>query len=379
MATASTKLASVADRRVSAPRPVWTGKTICRFLTPAEYAEWDALVDRSPHGTVFHYSWWLAAATGAVRILVVRNEADALLGGLPLPQKASAGLVLLHQPHLTPYLGPIFDLSATEGVCDQLHLMRACGEALARNVGKFDSFRYLAGAVAPDLQGFLWAGFRVYLGYTFRFSSRQTVAEITREMTRTHLQKLTKAKRLNLKVHVSQRIESLLELSRLTFERKNTARPFEDSLVVRLWQQASQRQRTHLYVASTEEDRPIAALFTVHDRRTTYQIVSGFDPACSDMPGQNLVLWTAVQDALASGRDFDFEGSALRGVETFYRRWGARAFPVWRMQKAGSLRGQIATWIIQRRDSARNSPASSKSISNQVAAPEKARLSHEHE
>jgi hypothetical protein len=361
MVTASSNLVPMTEPRVSAPRPVWTGKTTCRLLTPTEYGEWDSLVDRSPHGTIFHNSWWLDAATGSVRILGVRNEADVLLGGLPVPQKNSAGLKLLHQPILTPYLGPIFDLSATEGICDQLHLMRACGEALARNLGEFDSFRYLAGALAPDLQGFLWAGFRVGLAYTFRFSSSQTPADITQAMTRTHLQKLTKAKRLNLQAAVSPRIEPLLDLNKMTFQRKDTTPPFDDALVTRLWQQAMQRQRADVYVASSEEGRPIAALFTVHDRRTTYQIISGFDPACSDMPGQNLVLWTAVQDALACGRDFDFEGSAIRGVETFYRRWGANAVPVWRIEKAGSLRGQIATWVIERRQSAaRNSNAVAK-------------------
>jgi len=318
----------------------------CEFLSAEEHPQWDALVSKSPHGTVFHHAWWLAATGTPFRILVVRDENGALAGGLPLPAKNAHGFRLLHSPALTPYLGPIFDVSGADGACEQLHLMRSCGEALARAIGPFDSFRQIAGAAGPDLQGFLWAGFTASLAYTFRFSSKQSVSEISNSMTRTHMQKLTKAKRLKLEISHHGRVETLIELNRMTFERKRTAVPFDAGLVLRLWEAAYSRGNANLYLA-TAERVPIAALLTVHDARTTYQIVSGFNPAFPDLPGQNLVLWTAIQDAIEAGRNYDFEGSSLRGVETFYRRWGCDAVPVWKIEKAGSVRGALAQLAIR--------------------------------
>ena len=104
------------------------------------------------------------------------------------PFPASAGRVcgLLHSPCLTPYLGPVFDLSSIDNICDRLHFMRSNGEILGRNIKSFDSVRYVAGASAPDLQGFLWAGFRIHLAYTFRFPATHTPDQITEGMTRTH-------------------------------------------------------------------------------------------------------------------------------------------------------------------------------------------------
>jgi hypothetical protein len=325
----------------------------------ADYASWDALVTKSPHGTVFHYSWWLAATAESFRILGVRNEKGDLVGGLPLPSKSFRGLKLLHAPVLTPYLGPIFDISGVDGTCDQLHLMRSCGETLARAIGPFDSFRCIAGANAPDLQGFLWAGFSASLAYTFRFSSKQSISEISKAMTRTHMQKLTKAKRLNLEVTRDGGLETLLELNRMTFERKGATAPFEAGLARRLWEAVQARGQGGLYVAKTGKNEPVAALFTVHDNRTTYQIISGFNPAFPDVPGQSVVLWNAIQDAIEAGRDFDFEGSSLRGVETFYRRWGCDAVPVWRIEKSGSIRGALAHLAIRYLDRKRFSAASS--------------------
>jgi hypothetical protein len=356
----STATAQIAQSK-PVPRPPTSPapqqKMWCEYLSVADYPSWDALVRKSPHGTVFHHSWWLAATADSFRILVVRDEKGELIGGLPLPAKNARGLKLLHSPALTPYLGAIFDLSGVDGVCEQLHLMRSCGEALGRAIGPFDSFRQIGGAAGPDLQGFLWAGFTASLAYTFRFSCRQSVSEISKGMTRTHMQKLTKAKRLNLEVSRHGTVETLIELNRMTFERKRAAIPFDTGLVLRLWEAAHSRGHANLYVATTEKV-PIAALLTVHDERTTYQIVSGFNPAFPDVPGQNLVLWTAIQDALEAGRNYDFEGSSLRGVETFYRRWGCDAVPVWKIEKAGSVRGTLAQLAIRFLDRNRSSAAS---------------------
>jgi hypothetical protein len=350
MSTAPAQITPNQTALKPARNAVPASRTTCRFLSPADYPQWDELVHKSPHGTIFHHSWWLSVTSTSFRILGVHSEDGRLVGGLPLPSRSVAGLKLLHSPVLTPYLGPIFDLSGADGLSDQLHLMRSCGEALARAIGPFDSFRYIAGADAPDLQGFLWAGFAASLAYTFRFSSRQSLTEISKGMTRTHLQKVTKAKRLNLQIVRNGSIEDLLTLNHMTFARKGATAPYHREVVLGLWEAARSRGHANLYVAKTEKEQPVAALFTVHDDRTTFQIVSGFDPAFADIPGQNWVLWNAIQDAIEAGRNYDFEGSGLRGVETFYRRWGCAAVPVWRIEKAGSLRGSLAHWAIRYQD-----------------------------
>ena len=324
----------------------------CHVLAAGEYAEWDDLVDRSPHGTVFHYSWWLRTNASEFEILGVRNEQGLLIAGLPIPYQRRIGLKLLHSPLLTPFLGPIFDLSGEEGICDRLHFMRSNGELLANHVYSFDSFRYIAGASAPDLQGFLWAGFHVELAYTFRIPSTLSPDQITAGMTRTHLQKLKKAMRLNLTMVRNEGIEDLISLNRTTFEKQQMKPAYSPEFVRRLWNSAYAQDRADLYVARTSDDKPAAALLTVHDKRTTYQIVSGVNLELRDVPGSYLVLWHALQDAILAGRDFDFEGSSLRGVEPFYRRWGASAVPIWRITKSGTWRGDLFQLLLQRRATA---------------------------
>jgi Acetyltransferase (GNAT) domain len=326
-------------------------ETICHVLQQEDYPEWDDLIDKSPHGTIFHYSWWLQTTATDFSILVIRNERGAIVAGMPIPRERRPGLTLLCSPSLTPYLGPVFDLSSLDNTCDRLHFMRSNGELLARNIKSFDSVRYVAGASAPDLQGFLWAGYRVSLAYTFRFPASYAPEQVTASVTRAHRQKLTKAQQLNLRVVRDDGLEDLVSLNRIAFEKQGLKPACSPDFLRRLWNAAHSQERAHLYVAKTSDDKPVAALLTVYDNRTTYRIASGVNPEFRNIPGAYLVLWNALQDTLRAGRDFDFEGSSLHGVECFYRRWGAMAVPIWRLEKTGSWRGGLFHSLVDRRDS----------------------------
>lgn len=318
-------------------------RPIVSILNSDQFQDWDALVTRSPHGTVFHHSWWLEGTGADFDILGCWDENKKLVAGIPLPRKKRAGLVLYHSPRLTPYLGPIFDLTGANGCSEKLSRMRRDGERLAMAIEGFDSFLYTVPSIGPDLQGFLWAEFQAEMAYTFRFDASTTSENVWEQMVRTHRQKLKK--QTQYVVESSDDIRALATLSSQTFERQGIACPFDENYLRALWSAVSKRGRANLYVAREPNGRPIAALFVVHDDRTSYQIVSGVDMNLPNCPAGYLLTWRAISDALGAGRAFDFEGSRVRGVEQYYRRWGAPAYPVWKLKKTGSLRGLLASAV----------------------------------
>lgn len=330
------------------PPPKTEKEIRCEVLPRANYSEWDDLVNRSPHGTPFHYSWWLDATAGNFEILAVRNERGVLAGGMPVPFQRRQGLNLVHSPALTRYLGPVFDLSPNENTCGRLHLMRSLGELLASNVKAFDSFRCLAGTCAPDLQGFLWAGFAVRLAYTFRFPASRTLEDIIAGMTQAHLQELKRVLRLDLTVTRDQEINALLLLSSRNPGARSGSSP---EILRKLWEAARSRNHADLYVARSAGGKPLAALLTARDSRTTYQILVAEDPDSAEISAPHLVFWTALQDCIQAGRDFEFESATFRDDESYYRRWGAAAVPIWRLEKTGSWRGGLLHSWKDRRES----------------------------
>jgi hypothetical protein len=322
----------------------------CEVLGVEDYARWDALVDASPHGTVFHYSWWLKAVAEHFDILAIVDSNGTILGGMPLPRLSRPGLDLIHSPPLTRYLGPIFDISGITGVCDLLYLTRTWGELLARGIASFDSFRCVAGAAAPDLQGFLWAGYRVDLAYTFRFPAGLPAERFGKGLTGLQMRTLSRAEQLGIEVRANASIDDLIAIRAKAFQRKNSNPARSSELLKRLWSAAKAHGQADIYVAQTRDGVPVAGLLVAADRRMTYQIISADGDAAEDSQGPFFVLWHAIRDALISGRGFDFEGSALPSAEAHYRLWGSSAVPIWRIEKSGTWRGTMLHCLMRRRD-----------------------------
>jgi hypothetical protein len=320
---------------------------IVERLTPGQFDAWDSLVQRSPHGTIFHASWWLEATGYEFEILGCWDPQGALVSGVPVPRKKRGGLTLFHSPPLTPYLGPVFDLDDAVSMKDALYIMRSQGELLARAIQGFDSFSCIVGTEGPDLQGFLWEGFRAELAYTFRFDQGTTVEAAGREISRTHKQKLRPS--AETAVVVAQDVNSLIALNRQTFSRQGRSLPYSEDLVLRVFRAACERKCGQIYLAS-EGGRPVFAVLVVHDSRASYQIVSGIDSDSRHSPAGYQATWRAISDALSAGRAFDFEGSRIPGVEQYYRRWGAPAKPIWKLKKAGSFRGRMVTLFLDGRN-----------------------------
>lgn len=319
---------------------------VVEMLAPEQFELWNFLVAKSSHGTIFHNSWWLEATGCDFQILGCWGRDGQLQGGIPLPRKRRAGLTLFHSPALTPYLGPVFDVSLCECERDRLYAMRSQGEALAQAVSGFDSFSQIAGAAAPDLQGFLWAGFHVEVAYTFRFDAGTSVDTARRDASRTHRQKLKPERGEEIIVDTSNDLSFLIELNRSTFSRQDRSAPYSEHMVHSLFRAASERDSCKLYVAKNSEGRPLSSLFVVNDSRSSYQIVSGIDWNERNSSAGHMTTWRAIADALQEGRAFDFEGSRIRGVEQYYRRWGAPAKPTWILRKSGSLRGKLSTLFV---------------------------------
>ena len=315
--------------------------TVARL--PREQFEcWNALVAKSPHGTVFHNSWWLEATGYELEILGCWDPNGRLVSGIPLPRKRRAGLLLCHYPPLAPYLGPVFDLSASREPREQLAIMRHQGELLAAQIQSFDSLVYPVGAAGPDLQGFLWAGFRAELSYTFRFEAGTSPDDAFERSARTCRQKFRGGHAREMSVEAGDDIDSLIELNRETFVRQERAAPVAESYLRRMWDVAAAHDCGCIYVARDAQRNALSAVFVVRDSRASYQIVSGMSADARLSPAGYLTTWAAITSALSESRAFDFEGSRVRGVERYYRSWGGVARPVWTLRKAPSLRGRAA-------------------------------------
>lgn len=335
-------MASTAARDLATARPTLAVKP----LPVSEFHEWNALVARSPHGTIFHTSWWLEATGSPFEILGGRDASGALVAGIPLPWKSRLGMRLLHSPQLTPYLGPVFDVSSASPAATQYALMRDGGELLARAIRRFDSVNYDLGPMSPDLQGFLWAGYSVLAGYTYWIEHGTDPEVLLSLMSQKTRNKLARAERAGIIVEQSDDFAILFSLVQKTFARQRMPLPYRPELPQCLWKAAQSRQAANLYLARTAEGEVAAGALVVHDERTSYYLMGGDDERFRALGAGNCVQWHAIREAMAACRSYDFEGSVLRSVERYFRSWSAASRPVFTLVNTGSLQGHCMRFYL---------------------------------
>ena len=85
-----------------------------------------------------------------------------------------------------------------------------------------------------------------------------------------------------------------------------------------------------VYLAFTSRGAPAAAITVWKGPRSWIYAFGASDPAHLEHRPNHVLLWTAIQDAIAAGRRFDMGRAAPEqaGLVEFKRRWGGQALPL---------------------------------------------------
>jgi lipid II:glycine glycyltransferase (peptidoglycan interpeptide bridge formation enzyme) len=136
--------------------------------------------------------------------------------------------------------------------------------------------------------------------------------------------------KLDVKRDVS--LEQFMDINTKTYGRQGKKSYCPDALR-KLIEIARSRQQGDIWGAYDEEKRLHAAVFVVWQEHCAYLIASGGDPELRKSGGNALVVWTAINDLSGRVASFDFEGSMTKGVEHFFRGFGAMQMPYYAISR----------------------------------------------
>jgi Acetyltransferase (GNAT) domain len=314
---------------------IMSDRFAAEILKPESWPEWDAFIDAIDQGTVFHRTDWLTALASDLSLLVVRNKSGLIVGGLPLVRRPIGWHVTYRLPQFCPYAGVVLDAPAPAKLANQYGEQKEKAVAILRAMPPAAMVRFSLHWSNHDAQPYQWHGYKVTVSHTYIIEADRTLEEFRQGVDSEQRNRVFKAQKEGLSVWTTEDIDQYLPMNRMTFERQGLAPPMNDDRYRRLWADAGRRHGT-IDLAGKPPD-PQAGGVVVHDRRCSYLLFSGGDPAQRNASAGSLILWQAIQDALSKGRSFDFEGSTLPGVERFYRAWGGRLCSVFHAERISSL------------------------------------------
>lgn len=279
---------------------------------------------------LFYRSWWLDAVCSAPwDVCILRDDTGAVSAVWPFEIQSRAGLKLLRNPPLTPYLGP-YDLKT--GFCSD------------------DTFHKLEQQV-PRTAFRQWTGFPSILSdraclnkelplrwrRTFLLDLQQTLGEL---WSRIHSKRRNDIRKGEIDLQIESgfpEVAVFVDWQRAAFEGKGKKYPYEAAFIQNVLRAAADH---HASLALTARDRsgaPQACVWLVFDNRCMYYLLSA-TPGKAHRGAVAVLLWEAVQRAKHMGLSvFDFEGSMDPDIARFFERFGGVEQQYEEIQETSSL------------------------------------------
>jgi len=287
---------------------------------------------------LFSKDWWLDTVCGKENwdvILVERG--DTIVASLPFYLKISRKLNIrtISMPSLTQVLGPYIKYPNNQKYERRLSFEKEAMTELVDNLPSFDTFTQNFHYSITNWLPFYWRGFSQSTRYTYVLEDLSNLDLIWNNFSTKIRGKIRKAEK-KVKIVSNDDIDLFYEINKKTFTRQNMRIPYSFELITELDKVLKNNGRRKILFAKDKNGLIHAGIYLVWDDSSVYYLMGGSDPQLRDSGAYSLLIWKAIEFSSTILNKFDFEGSMLESVETFFRSFGAVQKPYFKIKKTNS-------------------------------------------
>jgi hypothetical protein len=199
-----------------------------------------------------------------------------------------------------------------------------------------------------DWLPFYWKGYRQTTRYNYILPDISDLIESEKKLGRGARNSLHHARdKYHLVVKKNVSADSFMEIVIQTYERQGL-RVYEPEVLRKLIDLSISRNQGDIWGAYDENGQLHAAEFIVWQDSCAYVIAGGNKMELKRSGGKALAMWEAICDVSKVSASFDFEGSMLKGVEFFFREFGAIQKPYFSISKGKISLSRKIIRIIQK-------------------------------
>ncbi len=293
-----------------------------RPIPEADTDVWDDLVERSPHGSIFHSSSWVGALGGGYDLWGVYSG-DDLQAGFVAPVRQLMGVRVPRNPYLTKYSGLVV-ANGGRSPTNQLSFESRVVTALA----PFLKSTYRWGRMTLDPRvayviPFLWEGFTIHPRFTYvlTLSDMESVWKGMQHAVRSDV---SKARRSGLSVVHEQSADRLLPLLRLNYRRLGMT--LQEEALSKYIAVLSEQNRFRTFLCLDANGKETATCMIMWDSRKAYAVFNAQDDSEGHRGAVSLCIYESIKYAteVLGLEVFDFTGSMIPSIERFLRHFGGR-------------------------------------------------------
>ena len=298
---------------------------------------------------IYSRDWWLDCVCGDANwdVLLFRNG-ELVEAAMPYYSPCK-GIVLM--PAYTQTLGIWFNpaLKGKKYLKDLYRKQQICScliERLPENRYFLQNFHYSF----TDWLPFYWKDYAQTTRYTYVLPDIRNIDKVKKNLGHSITESLRRAgNKYQLKVVRNLSIDRFMEINAQVFERQNQ-KAYQPERLKKLIQTAMERKQGDIWGAFDADGRLHAAVFAVWQESCAYAIAGGNCTELRYSGGYALAFWQAICDLSEVSTAFDFEGSMIKGIEFFFREFGAIQMPFFVISKGNlnfekKIRLKIKQWF----------------------------------
>ena len=300
----------------------------CLILRENEYGQWNEFVDESPQGNIYSKTWYLDALDIEYSILVVTQK-DQIQAGLIL---AKNEIRTYSNPLLVKYLGILFrnfEGKYNSILSKQINL----SQCLIDNIKHKYSFDYFFHPFYNNWLPFYWNGFRQQIYYTYMIDfQNKTLEDISKDFS-TELRNRIRNGKERVEIVEDVDFETVYALNEKSFLRQGSKSPFKEKQLYNYFKKLAIKNAIRSFGAKNPSGEVSAISVIVYDSKSSNLILNGTDTRILPKGANDYLLYETLNYSSNLSRYFDFEGSMMESIEKFYRKFGGKLTPYYRICK----------------------------------------------
>jgi hypothetical protein len=278
------------------------------------YREFTKTEDTLP---IFSKSWWLDAVCvdGLDWDAIMVTDEDKNIASFPYCYKRNRlGPISIIMPGLTQTLGPYFKIKENTKLSKIQGIKKELCYSIIDQLPKFKYFDMKFHRSFTNWQPFYWKGFQQTTRYSSRIQKGQEEDQVFNGINK-RLKVYIKKNENNMKIDVGKDISEIWNVNKDTFDRKETSIPYGLDFLKRMDSACQEQDCRKILISRNESGNIMAFVYLVWDSEDAYLLLGGRDPEYDKSNIKANLVWESIKIALSMGKNFDFEGSMMEGVQ----------------------------------------------------------------
>ena len=284
-------------------------------------------------------AWWLDTASKENWDVIFAKIHDEIVGFFVFSYQKKLGKTIVTNLPLTQYSGPFifyptnlnkseihsFENKVYTSIIDQLN---------SKNI---DFIEINCHHSFKNWQQFFWSGYKQTTKYTYILENISNKETLLKEMSYSQRAKRIKKAGNDYYFSLELSAEDFYDFYKSNLKDLDKTIFYNKEFFLKLYNAAKKRNQGQIISIYSKDNELLAALWTIWDSEFAYNMIMTSDKKKKCSEGTTLLIWETIDFLKDKTKNYDFEGSMIKGVALRNQSYGATALPYHSISKSNSL------------------------------------------